>query len=588
MIEDLDAIAIGAAADCEICMIGSGPVGLSMALEFVGRRERVIVLESGGDAHDPKAEALSAIENVGQRRVHPSAVRRRIFGGTSSVWSGRCVPFSPIDFQTRAWIPDSGWPIAAEDIAPYLDRAGRVLQMGPAVFDDRIWSLLGSSPPDKPWDPTTFETQVFQASVVRSPRTRVVPAPADSDAKELGALQHSSAPQAEDIGEYSRKTLEQSSNIRVLLHAQATQVLTDESGSSVTGVRVQSLQGRALTISARRVVLACGAIDNARLLLLSRVRNPAGLGNDHDQVGRFLTDHHYAPIASIAGSQAHRLRRRLGYRWLDIAGTRHVYLTGVSLSAQRQREDGLSRATLYPFEHVARKAALQSVGQILSGLRTGGESASKEDWSNALRHPVEVTQGAWDRYGRGLPTLNPVSRLDIGCNVEQLPNPQSRVTLGSQVDALGQPVARLDWRLDQREYQTYCATAKLFVNECARLGLEVPQITPWAQGQDAQWAASLHDMAHPMCTTRMSADPRHGVVDGNCAVHGVRGLYVAGSSVFSTGGTSNPTLTAVSLAIRLADHLRATSDASSSRTRVRYKGRVVAIAACPGGHHWHR
>ena len=347
-----------------------------------------------------------------------------------------------------------------------------------------------------------------------------------------------------------------------MLHAHATEILTGESGGNVTGVNVRIPGGRTLTVRSRRVVLACGAIDNARLLLLSSARHPAGLGNDHDQVGRYLLDHHYAPVAYFNGSQAPGFRRRMGHRWLDVAGSRYVYVLGASLSAQQQREQGLPRATLFTFEHSARTPALRSLGHIISGLTSGTDAASRGDWSNVLLHPMEIASGARDRYLRKLPPLGPVTRLDIGCNVEQIPNQGSRVTLGSGLDSIGQPVARLDWRLDQREYETYCHTARLLVRECARLGVEVPEITEWAQGKDTQWASSLHDMAHPMCTTRMSDDPQRGVVDRQCAVHGVDGLYVAGSSVFSTGGTSNPTLMAVCLALRLSDHLRTRNDAA--------------------------
>jgi choline dehydrogenase-like flavoprotein len=566
MIEDLNLADPGPALDCEICIVGSGPAGLAIALEFVGKPERVIVLESGGDSYEPEIEGLSTFENVGQKRAQASATRRRIFGGTSSVWSGRCTPFSPLDLQTRAWIPDSGWPIDVETVAPFLDRAGKVLQTGPSVYDDRIWSLLGASPPSPPWDASRFEAQVFQASVVKHPRTRVIPLPSDPGSAELHALQHSNAPQAEDIAEFSRESLRESSNVRVLLHAHATEILTGESGDKVAGVSVRIPGGRTLTVRSHRVVLACGAIDNARLLLLSRSRHPAGLGNDHDQVGRYLLDHHYAPVASFIGSQAPRLRRRMGLRWLDVAGSRYTYVMGASLSAQQQREQGLPRATLYTFERIARKPALRSLGHIISGPKSGPDAASQGDWSNVLLHPMEIASGARDRYLRKLPPLAPVTHLDIGCNVEQIPNQNSRVTLGSGRDSMGQPIARLDWRLDQREYETYCYTARLLVQECARLGLEVPQITEWARGKDTQWASSLHDMAHPMCTTRMSDNPRRGVVDSNCAVHGVDGLYVAGGSVFSTGGTSNPTLMAVSLAIRLADHLGSRSDAAADIT----------------------
>jgi choline dehydrogenase-like flavoprotein len=70
-----------------------------------------------------------------------------------------------------------------------------------------------------------------------------------------------------------------------------------------------------------------------------------------------------------------------------------------------------------------------------------------------------------------------------------------------------------------------------------------------------------------MGTTRMHADARKGVVDAQCRVHGTDNLYVAGSSVFPSGGYANPTLTLVALALRLADHLKGrTPDCQTRRT----------------------
>lgn len=558
MIRDFDRSEGPDTLDCELCIVGSGPVGLAIALEFEGSPARVVVLETGGDAHEAAAEAVSAFENAGHRRVHPSAVRRRIFGGTSSVWSGRCVPFAALDLQQRDWIPGSGWPLQADEVSPYLQRAGRLLQAGPAVYDDGLWALLGERPPSSPWDPASFETQVFQASVVRHPRTREIPAPSDPASGNLELLNHSSVPQAEDIAELARERMQASRNVTVLLHAHALEVETDATGRRAGAVRIQSPSGRRGQVRAREVVLACGAIDNARLLMLSRSTLAGGMGDSFDVVGRYLMDHHYAVVATLEGTQGRKLRRRMGYRWFDVKGQRHVVVTGASLSAQRQREEQLPRATLFTFEHVARPAAITAARQVAQGLRPGRPLADAGTWRAALLHPLDLAQDVSDRYLSHRPPLSPVSRIDIGCNVEQLPDADSRVTLAESRDVFGQPRARIDWRLNEREYLGYIRTAELFAGECRRLELEQPVLGSWVREPAVDWRGALHDMAHPMGTTRMSDSPRHGVVDRHGAVHGIEGLHVAGSSVFPTGGTSNPTLMAVALALRLADRLKAT------------------------------
>ncbi|MEO6185343.1 MAG: GMC family oxidoreductase N-terminal domain-containing protein, partial [Steroidobacteraceae bacterium] len=369
MIEDIADFAAHPAVECDVCIVGSGPVGLAIAMEFEGTPVRVVILESGGDGYESEVEALSTIESVGQRRVHQSAVRRRIFGGTSSVWSGRCVPFSAMDLQTRSWIAHSGWPIQAEDLELYLQRAGRFLEVAPAIYDDRIWSHLGIAPPREAWDPSIFSTQVFQASVVKHSRSRHIPPPVDPGSTGLASLQHSGAPQAEDLGERSRVAIGASRNIRLILHAHATEVLTEPAGTRATGVAAKSIHGAHLRVHATDVVLSCGGIENARLLLLSNQVHANGLGNSHDQVGRYLQDHHYAPVGAITGGQAAKLRRRLGFRWFDYEGHRHVYMTAVSLSSQRQRESGLTRATLFPFEHYLRPAAIGSAKRVVQSLQ---------------------------------------------------------------------------------------------------------------------------------------------------------------------------------------------------------------------------
>jgi choline dehydrogenase-like flavoprotein len=149
-----------------------------------------------------------------------------------------------------------------------------------------------------------------------------------------------------------------------------------------------------------------------------------------------------------------------------------------------------------------------------------------------------------------------VDRVRLKILVEQAPNRDSRISLASDCDDLGLPKARVDWRLTEMERRTTRVFTDVLDAEFRRLGLGKLTATDWLDGDE--WTSFFEDAYHPTGTTRMSSDPAVGVVDGDCRVHGVEGLYVCGSSVFPTSGYANPTLTIVALAVRLADHLRTT------------------------------
>jgi choline dehydrogenase-like flavoprotein len=147
----------------------------------------------------------------------------------------------------------------------------------------------------------------------------------------------------------------------------------------------------------------------------------------------------------------------------------------------------------------------------------------------------------------------------IVLNVEQVPDPQSRITLSVDRDALGLQKVRADWRLGEAVRQTSATFTRLLAAEFARLGIGRCQLRPWLQDTSIPVSTYMPDYMHYIGTTRMAEDPREGVVDANCAVHGMHNLYAAGSSVFSTAGHAHPTFSIVALALRLADHLKSVS-----------------------------
>jgi choline dehydrogenase-like flavoprotein len=150
-----------------------------------------------------------------------------------------------------------------------------------------------------------------------------------------------------------------------------------------------------------------------------------------------------------------------------------------------------------------------------------------------------------------------LTRVELHCILEQIPDPASRVTLSEdKTDALGMPLSKIDWKVSDTERRTARRMTELVCKEFQRLRLPAPELNPWLD-KHSDWAANCVEKAHPTGTTRMSDDPKKGVVDRNCQVHGVNGLFVSGSSVFPTSGAANPTLMIVSTALRLADWLHA-------------------------------
>ncbi len=580
-IHDLRHVEEGFEIEADLCIVGSGPAGMSLALQFETLPLRVCLLESGGIDRDPAIESLNEIESVGARRAPQDVTRCRGLGGTSALWTGRCGAFDHVDFQARPWVPDSGWPIGHEDVSSYFDKAGRLLGLGPAIYADQWPEVVGRAEDHKTWDARVFRPVVFQysqAGAANAAPARDFVGTGVEGAEHIGALQHAGAPRAVHFGEAHASTLKASRTIGVWLHANATGVETDADGTQVCGVTLRTLEGKRARVKAPVVVLACGGVDNARLLLASRsASHPAGLGNGHDTVGRFLTDHPLAKVATYAGEGDPAFRRRYGHRWYDRAGNRHVYSLGVRLSPVVQREEGLLNCAVHLLEYGDRPATVSVAGRLARSLRARTfDDEARADARTLLRDPLGLATGVYDRYVRRQPALAPPTSIAFCCAVEQVLDPESRVMLSQEVDAAGLPRARIDWRISDDEYRTALRTTELLYGELSRLGYRLPDRAAWLHEGPEAFRAGVHDMAHPMSSTRMSDDPRRGVVDRDCKVHGVGGLYVAGSSVFSTPGYMNPTMMIVALSLRLADHLKervargleASSDAAPASARV--------------------
>ncbi|HEY0375244.1 MAG TPA: GMC family oxidoreductase [Amnibacterium sp.] len=495
----------------DVVIVGSGPAGLTLARELSGSGHDVLVLESGLVEPDAFADGLDEVELVGGPRVlDQRRVRTRILGGTSHIWSGRVAALDGIDYRRRDWVPGSGWPIGQEVVERYLPRT--MEHLGAIVADNHapgfVRAVTGRTP-----DPAGSGLDRYAWSLSRD---------ADHPSESM---------------RFGRRALrEPLPGVRILTGATVTRIVTD--AGALTGLEATGRDGGVRTVAARFAVLAAGGIENARLLLagLPDVADPDG------PVGRSLMDHLRGPIAVFDRRHHARLQRRFGDRFL--LGGRGT--PGYALSAEVQAEERLLNCAVWLF-------AIPRADDPWTAL-AAARRAPAAAIAAAVRHPLLLVEGAFRMVVRRRAPVRLLERLELHAIVEQQPDPANRITLADRVDAVGTPISRIEWRVGGLERRTVRRTAERFVALCRTRGVPAPALLPFVTDDAAPF--ELPDVAHPMGATRMAAGADAGVVDRDCAVFGVPGLFVAGSSVFPTGGHANPTQTIVALAVRLADHLK--------------------------------
>jgi len=541
---DLNDLDDDSVLESSLCVVGTGPAGASIALEFEGTGIDVLVLESGGYDDDADTQRCYEIETVGEtpRRIDQDELRRRVLGGSSRIWTGRCAPFSELDLAERSWIPYSGWPLTLKELEPYLQRAAIRLGLAPNSYDESLWKGFGVKRPSPSLDAHLLEPMFWQFS--KSP---------DHSGK------------AANFASYLLRS--NASNLRVLLHANVTHINTNAEGTSFASVEVRSLQKKHALVRARAVVVACGGVENARLLLASSRLMPNGVGNDHDIVGRFLMDHTTCVLGNFPPQEADPIRERFGHYWLDNSGGRNVYLQGLALSGEIQQREHLLNCHAYVEEYDPAVddpwSALRQLKSAISARLAIGRAFG--DARTVLAHFGEVGLGFYRRLVKHRPELVRVNRLELHCMMEQVPDPESRITLSADTtDPLGMALSKIRWKMSELERHTARRMSQLVSDELRRLGLPAPLLTQFLDEDD--WMAHFVERAHPAGSTRMSIDAKQGVVDRNSQVHGVRGLFVSGSSVFPTSGAANPTLMIVAMALRLADRLKQTHFNSSTNS----------------------
>lgn len=532
MLSDGRSIPNGSILETDLCVVGAGVAGIALTREFMDRPTRVVLLEGGSLdfskslrslpsvllRHLRDEQALAGGKNEGHAYYPLRFTRARAFGGSSRAWAAHGLqarPLDAIDFEDRGDLPYHGWPFGRSELEPFYRRAQTVCGLGPFAYEADAWESqeMGER---LPLDAGCVRSGVFQFG-------------------RRGAF-------SRYVGDF-----EQADHVELVLHGTAVNVVADGEGK-VRQVECASLSGNRFTVKAKTYVLTTGAIENARLLLASNDVHPAGIGNWYDLVGRFFMEHPDLEVGFFIpgpGLEPHRLSL---YQPQDVGG--HGIRAMLRLSDEVLRRENLLNAVLRfrPTYNSGRELGVRSARvirrSIHHGVPTPGLATHAVRTLSGTRHLLRHQTRKW--LGR----QPDIFGLEI--MAEQTPNPHSRVRLGKRRDRLGVPATVLDWRLGETDWHSIRRTVEI-MGVCLRdagLGKVVSTL------EGARIPPAVFGNWHQLGTTRMHRDPQQGVVDEDCRVHEMQNLYVAGGSVFPTGGYANPTLTIVALALRLADHLQ--------------------------------
>jgi choline dehydrogenase-like flavoprotein len=490
---DARTVPAGTTIQTDIAIIGGGPAGISLALARAPSSIRVTLLESGGMNFDGKTQDLYAGTQSGYPYLKLEGSRLRYLGGSTNHWGGWCRPLSEIDFEARDWMPHSGWPFSRKEIAPYFKRAQSLVEAGPFVYDHGGRWAKSIGTPLALGDGGVY-TSWFQFSKMRG---SVLPT-------------HFGRRYADDLKRVAR--------LSTYFFANVTGLRLAPDAASLDHLDVATLSGNRFTVKPRITVLATGAMENARLLLASNDVATNGVGNNNDMVGRFFADHPIprdcATLVVFDGKLA------------------PFYFNGTTVRG------AILRATFSPSEDY------QRARKVPASLTTVESEVKLDELGRAA---VATTASAL-----GVDAGN-AKVFSIGCGLELAPDANRRLVLTSEKDALGVPRLKLQMRVADSNFAHYRDTMKELGRQLLLAGTGMIRLNYDTRGD---WLSVMDWGNHHMGTTRMSADPRSGVVDANSQVHGVGNLFVAGSSVFPTYGASNPTMNLVALTLRLAAHLR--------------------------------
>ncbi len=491
-------------------IVGAGAAGILLAIRLAERGRRVLLLETGGLLPDPAHQDLNRIEQTGKPLSNPIATRERAVGGTTTVWGGQSLPFSQLDFEPRDWVEQSGWPIDFREVDRFYARANQFLGVDTLNYRQDIDKRLGVKPIG--FDPAIVDRHYAKW-----------------------------APEPNFLKRHGR-TLK--SDVTVLYNSHLTRIDLDDH-NAVASIEIANFRGDRRTLPVPSLILAAGGIETIRLLLLNDHQRPGGLGSQSDWLGKGFMEHPACDMGVVQTGDMRRLQTSLGVR-MRLGRLYSVRMTASPQWQRANRRLAVSASLLWRHKG-------DTFGPFAE-LRQFLKRPTPRGLATVVGLLDELAPAFWVLATQGV-VYKPGATAVLSLMTEQEPCRDSRITLGEETDRFDQRLASLDWRISEPTWQTMVSFTKALSAELSRLGLGEMQLYDHVKSDAPDWRQFIGDVNHHMGGARMSATPGEGVVDPQLQVWGIPNLHVCSTSVFPTSSHSNPTLTLLALAERLADKL---------------------------------
>lgn len=514
-----------ASFECDLCIVGGGVAGSVLATELVDSGIDIIILEAGEEFYDEEVQEAYRAESIPKHFDDPYSSRLRMLGGSSNHWENSTEEFDPIDFERRSWIPNSGWPISYDDVKPFYPKAGEYCNVGSAGFDGKTWKKA------LPFEDILDDSSDLETSVTKT-------------------ATYSTA----FFDDHLSQIIDEK-NIRVITRATLTDIIYSGESRNITSITFNSLPGRAHTVRAKLFVMGLGGIENTRLLLSFNEKYNNQIGNSGGNVGRYFMEHptirglHFYPFENKPLPEVYA--QPVEYDSFQLKARIKVK----EETLYRQNMNNL-RFTVVPQTHLILSHGVSSA-HILKKHAAQGEVA--DDFGSHVSNVLGDLGMVADGFSRKMFDKKITDKGDefggyqVITMIDQSPEANNQILLGSEPDRYGLKRVKINWSMS--DFDKYLTWKTLeFVAKDETLN-QFGRFRLLKERESRIWESQLGYGHHHMGTTRMAGSVKNGVVDKNCLVFGTNNLYIAGSSVFPTGGHVPPTLTIVAMSIRLARHL---------------------------------
>ena len=448
-----------------VAIFGSGPAGITTALELEKKNIKCLLIEAGNENYSETSQKFYKGKIIGDLVTDLSSNRLRQFGGSSGHWGGWSKPLEKYNFKL--------WPLKYNELNSYSKRTCEILNINNQFRKSSV---------------NEFFNQVeFQYSRVR-------------------------------FADKFKNHIENSNNILLVLNTQLSHFV----GHNKSVEYAECISNKLIKkITAKYFILACGGIENSRILLWSRDKNQELIDKDLP-IGKYWMNHPWM-LGGIGVIIKKKLKKKIGDNFLEYDGPIHF----------------------------AAKKELINEKKILSAAIYMNAKEDTKIYKEVIKDILCVAP----EYGKKIARM--IFNKDLKCGnifmkLEDEPNENNKIALGEEKDEFGIPIVKLFYKKSRYVLKT----AKLFLEEfgnlCRNSGLGRIAIADNIYNLEGFKNLGVH---HHMGGTRMGINKFDSVVNKDLKIHGINNLYISGSSSFVTTGYANPTFTIVQLAIRIAEKI---------------------------------